>query len=105
MRSSKEKQYVKFTENNEWEGEEWNFWIPVTGNESAIEQVRQLIADSETYSLSEKTFPESEVKHLVKHASDGYMASDQIASGFKTLPTKIDWEKEDPFYKAGLIEE
>jgi hypothetical protein len=35
-------EYFKFTETNEWEGETWNFYVPLTEEQEA--RVRELIA-------------------------------------------------------------
>lgn len=92
--------FVKFTENNDHEGETWNFWLQVDGNEDAIAELRALIADQEDeYELAEETTPESEVDVLVKHTGMGYMRYENKVVGVLTLP---DTDALDDLYKGGI---
>lgn len=73
--------YVKFTENNEWEGETWHFYIPTTGNEEALAKLAEAIGvidpasnNNDSYWLQlDNPIPESEVDVLVKHSEVGYL--------------------------------
>lgn len=76
--------YIQFSENNDYEGETWHRYIPVAGNEKAIERLRELVnaqepdaeedEDSEEsggpFGLREGTLTETEVDVLVKYAND-----------------------------------
>lgn len=100
-------EYYIFTENNEWEGEIWNFYIPMT--KSHRDAVDALIQSSDEfdspYSISTHTLSESEVEDLTDDADeDGYMPSDikcePINPRLVELFPIIDITKNDPFYKG-----
>lgn len=105
--------YVCLTENNDWEGEVWRFYIPVEGNEAAIEKLRAIIesaveeagpnpsADDEIpYSVSIRTYTEAEVDLLCEDVEDGYFASHNKTEGITLLPS--DRFAVDDLYKFGL---
>ena len=106
----KDTQYVRFTEENDHEGETWNFYIPVEGNEEAIEKLRELLEPAEFYDLSEETFPEFEIDILVKHTAEdnGYNPAHNLLGGKLDLSgceANLDEESDDfddPFYKGGI---
>ena len=60
-------EYFKFTETDEWEGETWNFYVPLTKEQEA--RVRELIAPGDEhespYSLSTDPVTEEEVDDLM----------------------------------------
>jgi hypothetical protein len=60
-------EYFKFTETNEWEGETWNFYVPLTEEQEA--RVRELIAPGDEhespYSLSTERVTDEEVDDLM----------------------------------------
>jgi hypothetical protein len=60
-------EFFKFTETNEWEGETWNFYVPLTKEQEA--RVRELIAPGDEhenpYSLSTESVTEEEVDDLM----------------------------------------
>jgi hypothetical protein len=60
-------EFFKFTETNEWEGETWNFYVPLTKEQEA--RVRELIAPGDEheslYSLSMESVTEEEVDDLM----------------------------------------
>lgn len=97
------RRYYKFTECNDWEGEEWNFYIPLTDEE--VERVKFLITKNEdAYSLKDITLTEEEVDEIIKTNNDEryeayYTAPHNKCSGIN-LPDKIDMEEDDPFYKG-----
>jgi hypothetical protein len=72
--------YIQFTETNGWEGETWHRYIPIAGNEAAIERLRQLIDDEdadededdfgEGFSIHPDTLTGEQVDTLVKYAND-----------------------------------
>ena len=97
--------YIKFRENNDWEGETWCFYIPVEGNEGAISQLRNKIDDetaSGAYSLTTEPIPEEEVDTLVKHAEMGYMAEHNKLAGKLEVPDVTMVEMEELLYKGGI---
>lgn len=105
---SKKLQFRKFTEINDWEGEEWNFWLQVDGNEAELERLAEYLADDEEFQLSSELATAKEVKTLVKHAHIGYMADENKVTGRLKLPENLhDDDHEYPsdwFYKGGIVE-
>lgn len=106
------KNYVKFIERNEWEGETWRFYIPLEGNESALKELEAALrsaggeSSAEYYELSMKPIPESKVDALVEHSGDGYMAYHNKLAGTLTIAPGVlallASYKDDPFYKGGI---
>lgn len=69
--------WYKFTEDNDHEGERWNFYILLTNLE--YKHLEELLDeyDDESYTLHSKVFTEDQVDILVENADDdGYMPSD-----------------------------
>ena len=96
---AKSKRYFRFTENNENEGENWNFYVPLT--EAQREKLAALINGSEAYFLSDKPLTEEAVyKKLRRPCRTGYMCDENKCSSKFKLPEKIDWDNDDPFYKG-----
>jgi len=100
------KNFVKFIEENDWEGETWNFYIPFKGNEEAIKKLAVRIRNSESYTLVQTPISEKEVDILVKHDNfKGYMARENKLSGkldFTDYPNKSTNGADDPFYKGDI---
>lgn len=96
--------YLRFTEINDWEGEEWNFYLPIEGNESALEHLRTLIeGNPDTYEIDDYPYPGAVVDHITKRSRSGYMNYENRVEGFLQLPDSIDdWVDNDPFYKGGI---
>lgn len=66
--------YVRLTEENEWEGETWHHYLPVTGNEQALNTLRELIRnafDDFGFTLGEETYTKVEVDTLARLGNDG----------------------------------
>lgn len=82
--------FVKFTEHNENEGEDWNFWLQLDGNEADIETLQEFLnqfdENGDYYELDLTPVPESEVDILVKHTGQGYMDYENKVTGTLTLP-------------------
>lgn len=94
--------YAKFTEVNDWEGETWHFWLPIEGNEDALDALHSVL-DTDEYELDLTPVPEFEVDVLVKHTDTGYMAYHNKLAGTLTL-TGDDLEKlEDTEGKVGFF--
>lgn len=106
--------YAKFTENNEWEGEEWHFYIPIEGNEGALRELLDALEsiggeeEDSKYELDLTPIPENEVDILVKHTDSGYMDCHNKLSGVLTFkPDTLEDLKgtdKDPFYKGEIRE-
>ena len=66
------KKFIKLTERNDWEGETWNFYIPIRGNEEAIAFLKEALDPN--YSIGENEFTEHEVDILCNSNDNwGYM--------------------------------
>lgn len=93
--------YVRFTENCDWEGETWNFYLPLEGNEEALAWLRATIADGdagEEYEVGEETYTEAEVAALARsHGQTDYLPEHTVLSG--RLATVSDL---DALYKGGI---
>jgi hypothetical protein len=100
--------YVKFTEENDWEGETWHFYIPVAGNEVTLAVLAATLESSpiDSYTLDLTRIPEYEVDALVKHTDTGYMADHTKLDGVLLLaPDTMDQlsaHETDPFYKGEI---
>jgi hypothetical protein len=86
-----ERQFATLTENCDWEGETWVFFVLFDGNESELNFLAQTIDDAgpyfEGFELDlDNLVPEHEVDVLVKHSPSGYM----------NLFNKVDGEIELP---------
>jgi hypothetical protein len=103
-----ERQYLKLTENNEWEGETWHFFVPVQGNEEATKLLKQLVMSygGEEFELDDKLYSESEVDTLVRNTDSGYMDHYNKLSGTIKLGAlrgiKADEDFTEKFYKGGI---
>jgi hypothetical protein len=84
------KEFVKFTEHNDWEGETWNFWLQLDENEADLETLAEFLEqfdpDGETFELDMTPVPEREVDIVVKHTDQGYMDYHNKVEGTLTLP-------------------
>jgi hypothetical protein len=95
--------FVKFTENNEWEGETWVHWLQVEGNEAELTKLWNLLADAqpedgdeeteepefELADFEKETLPEEHVDVLVKHTIGGYMAAHTKVVGRFVCPDEL----------------
>jgi hypothetical protein len=96
-----EQTYVRFTENCDWEGESWNFYLPTEGNEEALAWLRGLVADgdvSNQYEVGEETYTQAEVATLARsYSQTTYLQEHTVLSG--RLATGYDM---DALYKGGI---
>lgn len=97
--------YIKFTEYNEWEGETWNWYMPLKGNGKDFKKIKVLIRYNSSYRIEKIELTKNSLNALIEHSSDGYMKSHNRAIGFRNIPKEIDWVKDDPFYKGQMIRE
>lgn len=77
--------YMKFTDTNDWEGEAWNFYVPLTDPNCKLlmdECIRHYneYAESSLNVDGSHTFTESEVRVLVKNSHDGYLPTHNVAT-------------------------
>jgi hypothetical protein len=101
--------FVPFTEENDWEGETWTFWLQLDGNEDELVQLHELTHESETYHLSLNDIESEEtVDRMVRRAKVGYMYSDNKIVGKFLCPdsTGVGLTQEEllngHFYKGGI---
>lgn len=104
-------QFVTFTEENEHEGETWDFHLQLDGNEKEIDALFNLLAEIENdegfeqeYQLDTNPISESDVDVLVKHAHGSYRADHNKVTGKFTCP-ELDEKNDclsDLFYKGGI---
>lgn len=106
--------YFEVIENNDWEGEQWTFFIEEEGNQEFIEKLRNAIKkfniDPDNFEVKDELTSNDEVYRLVKRGKSrdyGYMpAFNKIAK--KLDPNTIDDSSEDAFvnsyYKGKLFE-
>lgn len=67
--------YLRFTEINEHEGETWRFYIPVEGNQDAIDRLSRVLEAhdlTETFKFNATPAPESVVDTIVAEALEDY---------------------------------
>jgi hypothetical protein len=100
--------YAAFIERNEWEGETWRFYIPTDDNEEAIGRLREHLemeAATDEFDLSHEEFDDDEVRVLVDHTSEGYMAAHQRLEGLLLVEVLLSKHGEDlsrALYKGGI---
>jgi hypothetical protein len=103
--------YYRIIENNEWEGESWEFFLKEEGNEKFIKKLKEALekfgADHDLgISIEEELVPEFEVDVLVKYRKSNYMYShnkvDKVLDP-KTIKTKKYEDFTDCIYKGGLF--
>lgn len=93
--------FVKFTEENDWEGETWNFYLQFTGNEQNIGHFFALLRTIQAQPGNQSGFPytltfdpplsEEQVDTLIKHGNDGhgYMDAHQKCVGVFEIPQDL----------------
>lgn len=106
------KQYITFRESNQWEGESWNFYIPVEGNKEAIEELQKISngkVDAPTaYVVKELLLTENDVNGKVKDCDSGYLNYHNKLEGRLDLKRLKNYKKEAkkigqcPLYKGGI---
>lgn len=105
--------FIKFTEENDNEGETWNYYIQYDGNEVALERLGQIIdldCGDSPYSIDlSRRFTEKEVDLLVENCGGNYMDDEQKFVGVLTLPKEPEnkdddwaWQYLDKFYKGQI---
>lgn len=109
------------TENNDWEGEVWNFYVPVEGNEDAIGVIEEFLgrlrAEFEgdgsggdfPYEVQRQDF---HLPTVAKMRGGGYMAEHNVLEKLDLAKVRaVDWAQvrddgsgciHDHLYKGGL---
>lgn len=106
--------FVKFRENNENEGESWNFWLQLDNNQNELNRLQMFVSrfdpNREGFEINMLPVDESEVDVLVKHSDSGWMSYENKVTGYLTLPevdenldedSGFDWLMNN-FYKGGI---
>ena len=102
--------FIRFHEYCDWEGESWDFWLQLNGNEEEIQKLRALIEQAQEasgivydwpYTLTEDTENEAVVDNLVKYSEEGYMLTHNKVIGALTCPEDLG-EHADKLYKGGI---
>lgn len=95
--------YYRLSENNEWEGETWHFYIPVEGNEEEMVKLKEKYIDGEIYCVSIKKFTEERVDILCEDDNNtSYMNKHNKLKGKLTVPENLSPKTDDPLYKGGI---
>lgn len=107
--------YVKFLEENDWEGEEWTLWLQLDGNEAALYDLdlalrnptpNDNVQDDESpssYGLYlDVQLNEHEVDVLVEHGGSGYMALHTRVDGVLRVPTDLASDLDSYLYKGAV---
>lgn len=103
--------FTRLQEDNDWEGERWNFWIQLTGNEAEIMKLAGILREEENRTDYELPYqlhpyevePESVVDKLVEYADPGYMDSQNKITGVFTCPDYLGEDAEN-LYKGGITQ-
>lgn len=98
--------FVRFHEYNDHEGESWDWWLQLTGNEEALAflggMLNEINAENDDPWLSlhlEDLEPEGSVDKLVEYAENGYFSAHNKVIGVLTVPDDLD---DDTLYKGGI---
>jgi hypothetical protein len=97
-----ERLFVRLTEDNDWEGEEWHFYIPIENNGDALRDLQAAVEDSMAFSLSDEDYLESEIDILVNHSDSGYMSFHNKLDGVLNLDGVDMKNLDDAFYKGQI---
>jgi hypothetical protein len=100
--------FIRLHEYNDNEGESWNWWLQLTGNEGGIAELAGLLTtaldddDDPCYALhADDVEPESVVDKLVEYAESGYYATHNKVLGTFTCPADFG-EALNDLYKGGI---
>ena len=98
--------YVVLVENNDWEGEEWLFYLEREGNEKEIELLSENVdGNSYGFSLEDCDLTLEEIEFLIENDShEGYMSRHNLCEGklnFEDLDFS-DPDVWDSFYKGQI---
>jgi len=100
-------EFFKFTETDEFEGETWNFYVPLTEEQEA--RIRELVAATDEqevpYSLSEEPLTEEEADDLMASRGTTTVVAEHNKCGLldTDLPSTLHAEN-DFFHKGALFD-
>ena len=96
--------FIRFTEHNDWEGESWNFYIPLEGNEEAIDRLRDSVKKEGAFEVGSRAYPETVVDLLCEESRSGYLVFENKLSGKLTFTGEESLERLfDRLYKGGIV--
>lgn len=102
--------FVRLHEYNDHEGERWNWWLQVTGNEQEIAKLAHLLDDASEqvewdldYDLTSDIESEQVVDILALYAEQGYYAAHNKVTGKFTCPDDLG-EDQDRLYKGRICD-
>jgi hypothetical protein len=106
-----DKKFYTFSENNDHEGETWNFYISLTDEEaihfSTVMEQASVEAEEFPYEFDAKdTLTEKEVDFLVKRSRGGYMSEHNKVKSLKKPILELttdDFLENDIFYKGDFF--
>lgn len=96
--------FIKFREHCEWEGESWNFWLQLDGNEKEIEKLKEKIKYRREYEIFDDVLDEKAVDVLVKNCGVGYLCFENKVVGKLNSDKIIFDEGSGNLYKGGIKE-
>jgi len=107
------REFVKFTEDNRWEGEVWHFWLQLDGNQAELDKLAVWLEkhsalsddDDEFYLNLDHTRYEDEVDLLCQEAEPGYMKNHNKVVGIANLGDLELVDSPDQIFYKGKIEE
>ena len=100
--------FRQYVEHNEHEGETWNFWLQVDGNEKELETLADILQVmfedclDESYVLEDEIISEAEVDTLCRFGGVGYINYHNKVCGVLMLPESPDEEFDRALYKGGI---
>jgi hypothetical protein len=101
--------YYEFTENNDWEGEKWHFFIPMLKKHR--DAIANLISSTDEfdspYKISDYVLTESEVDEIVAEEGNTYYMNEfnkcgPLSEELIDRLNVINITEADPFYKGGV---
>lgn len=97
---------IMFTEHNEWEGEDWNFFLDVTPEiEQMLLDLSETIAfqNCDCYEIDFNHFSQEFIqKKLAEESEMMYMEEWNYPGELLSVPTAEELYENDPFYKGGI---
>lgn len=92
--------FTRLTEENDWEGETWHFYIPTQGNEENLAKLAALVATDGRFDVEEQQFTEAEIDTLIAYGDD----TDYLHAHNKLSGTLAEVSDVDTLYKGGITD-
>jgi hypothetical protein len=97
--------FLRFTEENDWEGETWDFYLQIDGNETELDRLHALVYSQfeengwSSFEFGDEILSEEEVDTLVKWGDSGYLPYHNKVTGKFRCPSG---DPEQLFYKGEI---